>query len=198
MVASLARQDLDSVVLVLSHEMSADAKPTERSQLRLARAVAALREHPDALLVTSGWGYRDDTDATLADAMANAAIRDHGVAEQRIIRLHRSRDTVGDAVYFGLVLSPRLLIVITSSYHRDRTEQIFRCVLGHDVALQVLGVGEPASAQQRTAEARSLEAFRQTFKGIAPGDLAAFESRMLAAHPLYNGAMDAKAWRRHD
>ena len=198
MAASKPRREIDTAVLVLSHEMSADGMPTAQSRLRLARAVEELERNPDAILVTSGWGYRDDTGTTLADAMANAAVRDHGIPESRIIRLDRSRDTVGDAVFFGLAVTPRRLTVITSEYHRERTEQIFRFVLGPRVALQVVGVGEPGNEAQQAAEANSLAAFGKTFEGIAPGDLAAFEARLMTAHPFYNGSIDVKALRRHD
>lgn len=192
------RQEVDTAVLVLSHEMAADGTPTAESALRLASAFRELARHHGALLVTSGWGYRDDTDATLADAMAMAATRDHGIPEDRILRLHRSRDTVGDAVFFALAVRPRRLVVITSAYHRARTEQIFRFVLGEGVALDVLGVGEPGNEARRTAEANSLAAFRMTFEGIAPGDLPAIEERLMTAHPFYNGTIDVKALRRHD
>ena len=198
MATDSARQKLDTAVLVLSNEMAADGSPTEESARRLAKAANVLGTYPDGMLVTSGWGYRDDTDKTLADAMAIAAIRDHAIPEARIMRLHRSRDTVGDAVFFALALNPRRLFVITSAYHCVRTERIFRFVLGDDVALEVVGVGERGDESRQTAEANSLAAFKMTFEGIEPGDLPAIEGRLMTAHPFYNGTTDVKALRRHD
>jgi uncharacterized SAM-binding protein YcdF (DUF218 family) len=198
MASDSARREIGTAVLVLSNEMAADGSPTAESARRLARAVRELERHPDGMLVTSGWGYRNDTDATLADAMAMAAARNHGIPENRILRLHRSRDTVGDAVFFALAVKPRRLFVITSEYHRARTEQIFRFVLGDGISLEVVGVGEPGNEARQTAEANSLAAFRMTFEGIAPGDLPEIERRLMTAHPFYNGTTDVKALRRHD
>lgn len=193
-----APKTTDCAILVLANEMSADGLPTAESRRRLERAVAEFSDNPGALLVTSGWGYRDDTDATLADAMANAARSDHRIPEDRILRLHESRDTVGDAVFFARAVRPKRLIVVTSEYHRARTEQIFRFVLGPDTDLRVVGVGKPADEVRQTAEANSLAAFRMTFEGIAPGDLSAIEARLRERHPFYNGSTDVKALRRHD
>lgn len=198
MVDDSTRNDIDTAVLVLSKEIAADGRPTAESALRLKRAVEELENHPGAPLITSGWGYRDDTDITLADAMADAAIRDHAVSDDRILRLRGSRDTVGDAVFLALAVRPRHLIVVTSAYHRERTERIFRFVLGSGVALEVIGVGEPADEDAKAAEATSFTAFEKTFAGIAPGDIPAIEERLRSAHPFYNGQIDVKAVRRHD
>lgn len=185
-------------VLVLANEMSGEGWPTAESRLRLEKAVEELSRHPHALLVTSGWGYRDDTDATLADAMAQAAIRDFDVPDGRILRLHASRDTVGDAVFFARAVRPEKLIVVTSEYHRDRTHRIFRFVMGPDTDLTVIGVGNPGSEARQNAEANSLDAFHVTFEGIEPGDLDAIEEHLMTRHPFYNGTTDVKALRRHD
>lgn len=185
-------------VLVLANEMSADGRPTIESQRRLEQAAAEFRARPDALLVTSGWGYREDTDTTLADAMAEAAIRDYGIPADRVLRLHDSRDTVGDAVFFASAVQPQSLVVVTSEYHRIRTEEIFRFVLGPDAELQVVGSGMAGDDARRTAEANSLTAFRRTFEGIKPGDLVSISTRMFSRHPFYNGSTDVKALRQHD
>lgn len=198
MATSNARKKMDTVVLVLANEMSAKGMPTKESAMRLERAARELRKHPGARLVTSGWGYRDDTETTLADAMASAAVRDHAIPEKQILRLHDSRDTVGDAVFFGLAVDPEFLVVVTSEYHRARTEQIFRFILGPGANLQVVGVGEPGSEARQAAELKSLAAFRMTFDGIEPGDLPAIRDRLFQAHPCYNGTIDVKALRQHD
>ena len=185
-------------ILVLAHEMSANAQPTDVSLQRLEGAVAEFRANPDATFVTSGWGYRDDTDKTLADAMAEHAVRHHGIPDGKVIRSHKSRDTVGDAVFFARLVAAEDVTVVTSAFHRDRTEQIFRFVLPADTKLRVIGVGDPATEAQEANEARSLTAFRETFAGIDPGDIASIETRLLERHPLYNGKMNAKSYRQHD
>ena len=103
-----------------------------------------------------------------------------------------------DALFFGLSVTTKELIVVTSEYHRARAEHIFPAILGQSVAVSVIGVGEPADSARQKSEDRSLAAFKQTFDGITPGDLRAIEARLLERHPLYNGALDAQAFRQHD
>ncbi|NNE81314.1 MAG: YdcF family protein [Silicimonas sp.] len=185
-------------ILVLAHEMTAAAQPSDVSLERLERAAAEFHAHPEARFATSGWAYRDDTEKSLADAMADYAIEHLGIPEGRIVRSHKARDTVGDAVFFARLLPADHVTVVTSTFHCSRAEQVFRFVLPARTTLKVIGVGEPADATQKAHEVRSLVAFHETFQGIEPGDLAAIEARLFDRHPLYNGDIDAKALRRHD
>lgn len=190
--------NLACVVIVLAHEMDRNGEPDAITMARLALASDLLAARPDAKLVTSGWAYRGDTELSLADAVANTAIRDHGVARERIVALDASRDTVGDAVFFRQAIEAREVHVVTSTYHRDRARQVFRFVLGPNVALEVHGTGPPATPEQKRAEAASLAGFERTFAGIASGDFSSILTRLIEAHPFYNGKVDVKALRGHD
>lgn len=185
-------------ILVLAHEMSAQGVPSALSLERLKRAADLFHDTDNAELVTTGWAYRDDTELSLADAMATYARDNLGVPAERIQALPQARDTVGDAVFFANQIDAKQVSVVTSAFHKDRTAQIFGFVLGPDVALEVIGTGAPATPDQEASEARSLDAFRKTFQEITPGDLPAITERLHSAHPLYNGAIDAKELRRHD
>jgi len=187
-----------TAVVVLGHQMNSDGEPNEIGLARLAAAAAELRKTPAAILVTSGWAYRDDTKMSLADGMADAAIRLHGIADKDIIRLHDARDTVGDAVFFARSVDSSSTRVVTSDYHKARTERIFRFVLGEDAQFRVVGTGEKIASSIEHNEADSLAAFEATFLGIDPGDLDAIYRRMKSSHPYYNGTQDAKEARRHD
>lgn len=178
--------------------MNSDGVPDDIGLARLAVAAAAVHENAAAVLVASGWAYRDDTALSLADAMANAAIRLHGIANERIVRLHDARDTVGDAVFFARNVRSDLTRVVTSEYHRARAERIFRFVLGKDAQLSALETGDVIARDVELAEAASLAAFEETFLGVDPGDLDAIYRRMKSDHPYYNGARDARQARRHD
>jgi DUF218 domain len=190
--------NLPCAVIVLAHEMDRHGEPDATTKSRLALAVDLLTTRPDAKLVTSGWAYRNDTKISLADAVANAATRDHGVTRERVVALDTSRDTVGDAIFFRQAIKAREVHVVTSSYHQDRALRVFRFVLGLDVALEVHGTGPPATPEQKRAEAASIAAFERTFAGIASGDFGAMLARLTDAHPFYNGTVDVKALRGHD
>ncbi|MGI9390295.1 MAG: YdcF family protein [Boseongicola sp.] len=188
----------ETAIVVLGHQMSKDGVPDEVGLKRLEIAATEMRKRPGAILVTSGWAYRDDTDLSLADAMANASIRLHGTANEDIVRLHDSRDTVGDAVFFARNVRPRFVNVVTSEYHRARAERIFGFILGNDAQLRVVGVDDTVEADIEQTEAASQAAFEDTFRDVEPGDLDGIYRRMKSDHPYYNGAQDAKAARRHD
>lgn len=188
-------EHVSSAVIVLAHHMDDQARPDAISSERLAAAIAELVKHPEAILVTSGWAYRDDTDISLADAMAEMAVREHGVDPGRIRRLGQSRDTVGDAVFFAEAISAKKTIVVTSEYHRARADWIFRFVLGSSADLRIIGTGAKPTDAQIAKERESLSAFMRTFDGVAPGDLPAIRQRLNTAHPLYNGEADPRQLR---
>lgn len=190
--------ECETAVVVLGHQMNRDGQPDDIGLARLAVAAAELRENPAAILVTSGWAYRDDTQLSLADAMANAATRVHGISAESIVRLSDARDTVGDAVYFARAIRSKVTCVVTSEYHVARVERIFRFVLGRDAQLSVVGTGDLNAPDSKSAEAASLATFKETFTGVDPSDLDAIYRRMKSDHPFYNGAQDARKARRHD
>jgi RimJ/RimL family protein N-acetyltransferase len=181
-------------VVVLANEIEADGAPNPVSRARLARAARVMAARPSGVLVTSGWPYARDPGLTIAHAMARAAARDYRVDTARILESPRSRDTVGDAAFFAadilpLAPPPSLVTVVTSAAHAPRAEAIFRFVLGPEVPVEVVPTDEPVTIAERARETASLAAFRDTFAGVAPGDLPAILARMETAHPLYNGTV---------
>ena len=152
--------ECELALVVLGHRMDRGGRPDDVGLARLAIAADELNKNPAALLVTSGWAYRDDIGVSLADAMANAAIDLHGIESERIVRLHDPRDTVGDAVYFARAVRAGSICVVTSQHHRARAERIFRFVLGKDASLEVMGTGGPISPEIEASEARSLRLSR--------------------------------------
>ncbi|MEK6216439.1 MAG: YdcF family protein [Boseongicola sp.] len=188
----------EKAVIVLGHEMNCDGVPDEVGLARLGVAADEVRRDPGAVLVTSGWAYRDDTKLSLAEAMANAAIRLHRIADENIIGLNDAHDTVGDAVFFARSIRANFTCVVTSEYHQARANRVFRFVLGKDAQLSVLGLGGEIAPDTTESEAASLAAFAETFRDVPAGDLDAIYSRMMEKHPFYNGTRDSRAARRHD
>lgn len=193
-----SRVRCDKAVVVLGHEMNSDGVPDEIGLARLAVAADEVRRSPSSVLVTSGWAYRDDTNSSLADAMAKAASRLHGIEAEKIVALNEARDTVGDAVFFAHAIFANFTCVVTSEYHKARAERVFRFVLGRDVQLNVLGVKDEFAPDSGASEAASLAAFEETFRDVHSGDLEAIYARMMERHPFYNGTRDARAARQHD
>ena len=178
--------------------MNADGVPDAETIARLEKAATMLQDEPKALLVTSGWAYRDDTDLSLAEAVAQAARETYGVDDSRIVTIPGSRDTVGDAVFFCEAVKAKKVVVVTSRYHAERARRIFRFILPDTTQLEVIGTGEAMTPNREASEQKSLAAFENTFAGIEPGDYSAILNRLKSAHPFYNGSVDVKSLRRHD
>ena len=79
------------------------------------------------------------------------------------------------------------LLVVTSAYHAQRTDEIFDFILRDIAPVTVRATNEPVTDAQRIAEASSTEAFHRAFNGLEPGDVSGMLSTLHAHHPLYNG-----------
>lgn len=181
-------------VIVLANLMDAEGHLNEESLSRLSLGCELVRTGEAAILVTCGWAYRNDSDIRIADAMAEHAVHHMKIERSRIIAETNSRDTVGDAVFTKLNISNKYgwnnIIVSTSSYHVERTREIFSFVYGRDIA--VAGSDDRNDAALTRSEAESISAFRSTFKGISPGDDRAIYERLKTEHPFYNGRIHPK------
>ncbi len=187
---------VDHAVIVLGHEMNHEGEPDLIGRSRLLLASDIVRSDPRSILVTSGWAYRKDIDLSLAASMKRSAVRDLELDQKRIHCLAKSKDTVGDAVFFAEAVRAEKVTVVTSTFHQKRAERIFRFVLGADVVLDVLGTGQSPTPKQKANENQSLGVFRDTFDGIASGDFDAIRGRLKSAHPFYNGTLDVRALKR--
>lgn len=177
-------------VVVLANLMDASGNLNDETTSRVVTAISELYKSEAKNLVTCGWAYREDSDICVADAMADFAER-LGVNRSRIIAETNSRDTVGDAVFSKLnVAVPNRwsrIIVVTSDYHTDRTGTVFRFVYGPSFEIDVRSAPSFFTQEMTDAEARSLQAFWDTFAGIHPGDDDAIFDRLSERHPFYNG-----------
>lgn len=178
-----------NAVIVLANLMDAGGRPNDVSVARLSLACEFIRNGLAPVLVTCGWNYRIDTDIRIADALADYAMRHFGLGKHQVITEPNSRDTVGEAIFTKRNLFNRYgwrsLLVVTSEYHVARASEIFSFVYGG--ALDFAGAEGPDSPALVASEAKSLKAFRATFKGIRAGEDAAIYQRLIVAHPFYNG-----------
>lgn len=106
----------------------------------------------------------------------------------------RSLDTVGDAVFLGLLLQKHeikeaSIYIVTSDWHAKRCFQIFRRVLSDSFRLEILTTSETASLKADTRDALikkesdSLAVFNKSFP---PGSIEKDPLKALTSyHPLY-------------
>lgn len=180
-------------IVVLANLMDVQGVLNEESKDRMNAAVEELQKGSAPVVLTCGWPYRPDIELPIADAMARYATEYLNVNPETILLERNSRDTVGDAVFskrnFAVQYGWTRVLVVTSSYHRDRTQEIFTFVYGPSFHVETRGAKSEMNTALAASEKKSLAAFRSTFQGITPGDDEAIYQRLRIAHPFYNGSV---------
>ncbi|NRB00407.1 MAG: YdcF family protein [Rhodobacteraceae bacterium] len=179
-------------IIVLSNTMQPGGALNSESRRRMERGVEVLNTHPDATLVTTGWGFAWEPDLTIAQKMAEYAAR-LGADDRRIVESPRARDTVGDAFFFARDIAPDGpldVTIVSGPDHVARAQTIFQALLGPRAHVDTVASSGPGT-DAPAVHAASMDAFRRTFDGIPDGDLEAFEARLFSAHPFYNGEVYA-------
>lgn len=98
----------------------------------------------------------------------------------------RSLDTIGNAYFSARILQTTAyagLCVVTSPYHIERAEYIFRRVIGGDITGDTFGLkpeGIPRSEEE------GMELARMLLADVRPGDLDEIWRRMKNSHPYYS------------
>lgn len=182
---------MKKIVLALANLMEADGTLNSETAGRVDLAANLFEELCADWIMFIGWAYRPDSEIAICDAMAEHCTRTTQIKEHQILRNRYSRDTVGDAILTYGQLS-RLcgtfdLTVVSTDYHIQRVERIFRRVHGPDAKITAYGSPSNYKADMSAAEEASLNAFEKTFAGITDGDFTSFMGRMRSDHPFYNG-----------
>ena len=115
----------------------------------------------------------------------------------RVLLEDSSRDTVGNAVFTKLEFAWnegwKDLLVISSDYHIQRVQEIFRFVYGPSFNLNFFGSGGDFPSPNEKSEEEKLENFLNFFKGIKSGDNEAIVYRIAESHELYKNRPQLKA-----
>jgi vancomycin permeability regulator SanA len=131
----------------------------------------------------------------------------HGIAANRLIEETDSVDTVGNAVFTGLLLkqkkiNPKNILLITSDFHAPRALFLFRNILGggRNIAVTLAQSSSETLSARISNELRSQAATVETFFSYSklPGSQAAqrvddIESalyQLILQHDLYKNRWD--------
>ncbi len=186
-------------VLTLGYIVTPAGALSPTLRLRVDRAIEHYRAGRTQTLVMSG-GQTEPEPCTTASAMKAHAVG-QGIRASDIIEQGDALDTVGEAI-FSRLLAPMPnegpLLIVTSAFHADRAERIFRFVYGAKIDLAVEGApnGPDDETPSAALEAASLERFNRLFRGIDAGDLDAILARFWQDHALYQGAEHAELHQR--
>lgn len=194
----MSPQATSSAILILSHLMDAQGNPGIETQARVNKALSLWASGSFNLIITSGWAYRQDSDLKIGEVVAEYLISAHGVPEDQVLADVDSRDTVGDAYFIREnIVKPygiTHLTVVTSQYHVERTEAIFKRFYPQLDSLEV--VGSPVEvddlAKTQAHEQASITAFNETFEGVDFSSGEAVRQALRERHPFYNGQVHEK------
>lgn len=188
-MAKLQKTRFDAAI-VLANRLDRHGRLNAESCNRVDAAVRVVKDGVADVLVCCGWAYGKFR-TSVADAMKQRAIEKGDVPASLIFTEPAPRDTVGEAVFtklnFAVPLSWSGVVLVTSDYHASRSLAIFSFVYGPKVRIEVVSARGGGGVHRSESEAKSLLAFRHTFRGIAPGDDAAIFERLRTEHPFYNG-----------
>jgi uncharacterized SAM-binding protein YcdF (DUF218 family) len=174
---------MKDAVIVLSHRLEKNGKPSEEYQKRLAKAMQMLSQNIARNII-------------LCSETANPDIRDHliknGIAESRIFLQTKSKDTIGEAFFskkIALSKGWKNLAVVSSDYHlRYRAALIFDFIFGDKFSIEYLGVNSGRLRDAKTIKNQidSLNMFLKLFEGIPPSEDKCIKSRIETKHALYS------------
>lgn len=126
-----------AIVAVLMHGLSSDYEPSESTRLRLDRALDIAKTH-DFIITSSGYTihhapFLAGNGQPICEADIGAKyLVSRGWPASRAYSERFSQDTIGNAFFLRqLFLEPlqeRAWTIVTSKFHRERTELIFRWI----------------------------------------------------------------------
>lgn len=187
---------MTDAIIVLANLMDSNGVLNDESVMRLKMGVDCFESRNARFMVTSGWAFRPDSQICIGSAMARFLNVELRIPKARILVDLHARDTVGDALFTKMnVVVPNewsSLIVVTSDYHLQRTNEIFSFIYGAAFQIEVVGIKTTPTADKVANEVASLEAFRKTFSAVKPGDTQSIARMLVECHPYYNGIVFPK------
>ena len=183
------------VIIVLGGGIDEQGAIPSNVALRVKEAVHLLNQNIASRIIMSGkWGYSAKyiPPRTEANAMKELAVQS-GANSKAIFLEESSMDTLGNAYFcktlFLITNNWRHVLVLVSDHHAQRTEYLFKKVLGPDYTLDILPVVtelEPtARAEKEDRHARSLKLAQERLGAITDGDDMAIWELMSTQHPAY-------------
>lgn len=145
----------------------------------------------DSVFILSGGYTNSDSERSEASFMAEY-LMDKGVSRKDIYLEEEALDTIGNGYFVRRVADGikglTKLYVVSSCYHMDRSEFIFRSCFGHRIELDFKHCS--VFVRDDTAEEDSMKLARKFFSGLADGDIDSVGRRLYSDHVLYAGKDD--------
>ena len=185
-------------LIILSHLKNANGELDDETLARIELGVELFRSKEFDFIVTSGWDYQDDSDLKIGEVVADNLRERYSIEKSKILIDVSSRDTVGDAFFLRRnVVRPHdisSITVVTSSYHVQRTDMIFKKFFSPSVSVTTIGAKFALDNVEEllAKEEKSYRAFLATFDNVDISNDTAVFSALSLRHPLYNGEVYEK------
>jgi hypothetical protein len=155
----------------------------EELKMRLDTAINLFDKN--SILILSG-GFTNHKHKSEAGFMEEYCIG-KGIPQDRIVLEEESLDTIGNGYFTRLTVdqipSVNMVTVVTSCYHMERSEFIFRACFGNKYLLDFSNCCDFPRAT--TLENDSMQMAKAFFHGIGPGDISAVREKLYVEHLLY-------------
>ena len=184
-------------LVVLSHLMSKDCELGIESIARSRLAIKRFVKDEYEFLITIGWAYRADCDTPISNVVKDFILENSDIDRHSIISISSSRDTVGDAYYcleYLQKFSLREIHIVTSDYHVNRVDLIFKKIFNNRFAVKVFGTQTDAINEDPILllEAQSVDVFKKTFALTDCSNINSIYRTLSTKHPFYNGEIFPK------
>ena len=131
------------VIIVLGSPNSHEGELFPMAKKRLDKCYDEYLSHKYSIILTGGFGVHFNTSTHPHHHWAKQYLINQGIDSQDIIACLDSANTVQDATMLIPILAQNFiehLIIITSDYHLERVEFIFKSVLAEKASLTYIGV----------------------------------------------------------
>ena len=185
-------------LIILSHQKDANGKLDTETLARVELAIALFRRKEYDFIITSGWDYHDDSDLKIGEAVADKLKGQYSIEKSKVLVDVCSRDTVGDAFFLRRnVVRPKSIssiTLVTSNYHVQRTDMIFKKFFSPSVSVTTVGakIALDNVEELLAKEEKSYRAFLATFDNVDISNDTAVFSALSLRHPFYNGKVYEK------
>lgn len=155
-------------IVVLGGGITPEGGLPELVELRLRKAVELFQQHPSPIIVSGKYSLLIDEPPakTEAQLMQEELVR-LGVPVGQVLVEDQSQDTVANAYYVKKLIKGKdtNITVVTSEFHSERAEFIFKKVFGPEFQIEAVATPSALSEEIREkVEARQLELMDLTQK----------------------------------
>lgn len=185
-------------LIVLSHLMDANGELDNETLVRIELAIELFRRKEFDFIITSGSDDQDDSDFKIGEVVADKLRSQYSIEKSKVLVDVFSKDTVGDAFFLRRnIVHPHginSITVVTTSYHVQRTDMIFKKFFSPSVSVTTVGAKLALDNVEELLahEEKSYRAFLATFDNVDfSNDTAVFRALSLR-HPLYNSEVCEK------